>query len=94
MFNNWFKKVPKEEEQELKQKISLTKNDEKYFLLKWTFEADGRAKMACDWDDAFIRELRRRGFNGSSDETIVQKFLTYIHSNGLGEDEGDENEFK
>lgn len=92
---NWLKQIFTTQ-QTTQPAIQLQKQEqqERFFVLKWHFQDDGRAKMECDWDDAFIKELRRRGFTGSSDDAVVQKFLTYIHSNGLGDDLGDDNDYK
>lgn len=36
-----------------------------------------------DWNDAFIKDLRRQGFKGATDEQIVNKWLTTLNSNSL-----------
>ena len=36
-------------------------------------------KIELDWNDAFVTYLRRNGYTGSSEETIVQKWLAHLY---------------
>lgn len=50
----------------------------------------GRVKIEFDWNTAFILQLRKNGFEGSSEEEIIQKWfqaITLSHSDILFDDE-------
>lgn len=38
----------------------------------------GGVKMELDWNDAFIKHLRKNGYVGTDDESIVQHYLAVI----------------
>ena len=42
---------------------------------------DGRFKIEMDWNDAFIDECKRQGLSGTSDEQIIQKYLSLLTRN-------------
>ena len=41
-------------------------------------EDTGGVKMELDWNDAFIKHLRKNGYVGTDDESIVQHYLAVI----------------
>lgn len=90
---NWLKKLfAMEQPQETKPKEQPI-NKQCYLDINWTFMEDGQAKMVTDWDEKFIKTLRQKGFNGSSEEAVVQKFMSYIYMNGFPTD-GEESDYK
>lgn len=36
-------------------------------------------KIELDWNDAFIKYLKKNGYTGVSEEAIVQKWLTHLY---------------
>lgn len=55
---------------------------------------DGQIQLQLDWNDAFVEQLRKQGFTGSSEEQIVQKYVAVMHQHLLTDfKEGDVNEF-
>jgi hypothetical protein len=36
-------------------------------------------RIELDWNDAFVDYLKRNGYTGTSDETIVQKWLAHLY---------------
>lgn len=38
-------------------------------------------KINLDWNDAFVDYLRQNGFKGTTDEAIVQLWLTHLYKN-------------
>ena len=38
-------------------------------------------KINLDWNDAFVDYLRKNGFIGTTDEAIVQLWLTHLYKN-------------
>lgn len=36
-------------------------------------------KIELDWNDAFVKYLRKNGYTGVSDEAVVQKWLTHLY---------------
>lgn len=40
---------------------------------------NGRVELALDWDDNFIKYLRRNGFDGTSEEQIIGSWLTIMY---------------
>ena len=44
-------------------------------------EVDGRLKIELDWNDAFIEQCKKEGLSGTSDEQIIQKYLSLLTHN-------------
>lgn len=44
-------------------------------------EETGQIKIDVDWDDNFVAYLKRHGFTGASEETIVQKYIATMYQN-------------
>lgn len=42
---------------------------------------DGRFKIEMDWNDAFIEECKLQGISGTSEEQIIQKYLSLLAKN-------------
>lgn len=38
-------------------------------------------KINLDWNDAFVDYLRQNGFKGTTDEAVVQLWLTHLYKN-------------
>lgn len=60
-------------------------------------EVDGRLKIELDWNDAFIEQCKREGLSGSSDEQIIQKYLSLLTHNidqQIQDQSGSETEFE
>lgn len=43
----------------------------------------GKIKIDMDWDDEFVNYLKRNGFNGATDESIVHKYVATLYQNML-----------
>lgn len=43
----------------------------------------GKIKIDMDWDDEFVSYLKRNGFNGATDESIVHKYVATLYQNML-----------
>jgi hypothetical protein len=41
-------------------------------------DGDGKVKIALDWNDGFIDQLRASGYQGTTDEVVVQKWLVHL----------------
>jgi hypothetical protein len=41
-------------------------------------DSDGKVKIALDWNDGFIDQLRASGYQGTTDEVVVQKWLVHL----------------
>ena len=39
----------------------------------------GRIKIDLDWNDEFVEYLRANGITGTSDELVVQKWITMLY---------------
>lgn len=42
-------------------------------------EANGGIFLSLDWNDDFIKYLRQKGYQGTSDEMIMQKYLESLY---------------
>lgn len=42
-------------------------------------DSDGRIRLQVDWNDAFIKLLKKNGFGGANDDVIIQQYLTVMH---------------
>ena len=53
-------------------------------------------KIELDWNDAFIKYLRRNGIDGAGEEQIIQKWLALLYRNIMEnmEEEDDGNEYE
>ena len=52
---------------------------EPYFnLISSGVNEDGVVKLEVDWNDAFIKELRKQGFKGINDEELIQTYVAMI----------------
>lgn len=49
--------------------VSLTGSD---------IDGDGKVKIELDWNDEFIAQLRASGYQGTTDEVVVQKWLVHL----------------
>lgn len=38
-------------------------------------------QISLDWNDAFIDYLRKNGFTGTSEEAVVQLWITHLYKN-------------
>jgi len=65
---------PKVEEEEGKIEVDGYINDK------------GQIALKVDWNDAFIKELKKAGYNGANDEVIIQQYLATMHRNLLAEE--------
>ena len=65
-----------------------------YFDMHWTIMKDGRAKLTTDWDSKFIEGLRKKGFTGSSEDQIIQKYIAMMHAQGMAEERGKGDDYK
>lgn len=74
-------KARKEEEERLKASdepwVTITGNEDK--------EQPGIIKVEIDWNDAFIKLLRKNGYKGTDDETIIQHYLAVISKRAAGD---------
>ena len=41
-------------------------------------QVGGNIKIELDWNDAFVTELRKNGFTGPDDETVVQRYIAVL----------------
>ena len=48
--------------------------------------SNGRIELTMDWDDEFIKYLRANGFNGTTDENVVQQYIAVMHRQLLNEE--------
>ena len=52
-------------------------------------------QIELDWNDAFVEYLRANGFSGSSDESIVQKWLAQLYQHLIEEvNPGNQSKFE
>lgn len=61
-----------------------------FFDIHYEIQDDGRAKMSMDWNDDFIKYLRKCGYFGESEEVIIQKYLATTAAqvkHNMGEDD-------
>lgn len=42
-------------------------------------------QIELDWNDAFVTYLRSNGYNGSSDDAIVQKWVAHLYKHLMTE---------
>lgn len=48
-------------------------------------ETSMQIKVDVDWDDQFVKYLKRHGYTGSTDELIVQKYIAEMYR-GINEE--------
>ncbi len=62
-----------------RQKKSKRESNEPYIeIISEGIDSVGRLKIEFDWNKAFIMDLRKNGFEGNSEEEIVQKWFQAI----------------
>lgn len=44
-------------------------------------EQSEQIRVDMDWDEEFVAYLKRNGFNGATDESIVQKYVATLYRN-------------
>ena len=71
---NIFKKLFKNDSNKNKEPIS-TKKENHFSIVSDHIDPQRGIELKLDWDDDFIRYLRSHGYNGASDEIVVQKWL-------------------
>jgi len=54
------------------------KEEPRLEVLHLGMHADGRVKMSLDWNNAFIKQCKRAGFDAESEETIVNMYLNSL----------------
>lgn len=68
-------------------------SDEPYIeIISEGIDSVGRLKIEFDWNTAFIIDLRKNGFDGDSEEEIVQKWFQAITRSHLDIFLEDDNE--
>ena len=67
-----------------KAKKKKKESDEPYIeIVSEGIDPIGRLKMEFDWNEAFIIDLRKNGFDGDSEEEIIQKWFQAITQSHL-----------
>lgn len=46
-------------------------------------DPNGGIEISLDWNDEFVEYLKTNGYTGTSEETIVQKWLTRLYQDQL-----------
>lgn len=90
MFDFFKKKKSKEERAELTAKEKATARKEPYVTVVETkVDKDNPANgyFELDWNSYFIDELRKAGYNGVTEEEIVDKWFKALCQNILDEDQ-------
>lgn len=54
------------------------KEEPKLEVLHLGLHSDGRVKMTLDWNPAFIKQCRRLGFEGETEELLVNMYLNSL----------------
>jgi len=88
----WFKQF-----KEYKERKTKKESDKPYIeIISEGIDSVGRLKIEFDWNTAFIMDCRRNGFNGSSEEEIIQKWFQAITADNMAKilDEDDINAAK
>lgn len=92
---NWRKKEVEDKAAEARSKaLKEAREEKKKSLSPWVEmigepvqqkDEDGNHLIGfeLDWNDAFIKDMRKKGFKGATDEQIVNKWLTTLNSNSL-----------
>lgn len=57
-------------------------------------EENERIKVDMDWDDEFVNYLKRHGFTGTTDEVIVQRYVSTLYRNMIDSLMGEGKEFE
>jgi len=76
MTKPWYKRIFDDQPNALEQK-NVT---EPTFVMTYTILSDGQVKLDQQWNPEFIKELRKKGFMGTSDEQIIDRFITMINT--------------
>lgn len=92
---NWRKKEAEDKAKEEQEKaLKAAREERKKSNKPWVEligepiqqkDDDGNSLIGfeLDWNDAFIKDLRSKGFKGATDEQVVNKWLTTLNSNSL-----------
>lgn len=54
----------------------------------------GKIKIDMDWDDEFVNYLKRNGFNGATDESIVHKYVATLYQNMLSRQQAEGKDYE
>lgn len=73
--------IPEQEVDEVEEVIEGTGN---LTIKAMSYDDEtGKIKIDMDWDDEFVNYLKRNGFNGATDESIVHKYVATLYQNML-----------
>jgi hypothetical protein len=50
-------------------------------LIAISIDKHGEIRIELEWNDAFIKELRKNGFTGPDDNTIMQRYVAVLAKN-------------
>lgn len=80
----WIKSFFSKETEPVKAQLPAPESlDGKLVIIKAGFEEskDGepRIRVEVDYDDAFVKSLRSRGYIGTDDHNIVMKYVADVH---------------
>lgn len=54
----------------------------------------GQIKVNMDWDDAFVSYLKRNGFTGATEDSIVHKYVATMYQNMVARQQQEGKEYE
>ncbi|MNC24562.1 hypothetical protein D3C75_726180 [compost metagenome] len=54
----------------------------------------GQIKIDMDWDEAFVEYLKRNGFNGATEESIVHKYVATLYQGMLARQQAEGKDYE